>query len=176
MALKTNQPIRWKERIGIMAIGHTFKNIEESIFDYVIYPAIIALLGTVVGGIVMTIASATECYLFLRLYDWSKKDWFGFELLKRVRDGEEKNSRVGSFFQRVTRKGNWLAFLILSCSTDPFMTTVYMRKGAESYNGLSSRDWRIFWTSVVVGNLWWTVIVSFAVAGVRLILSWLGLN
>ena len=46
MALKSaNQTIRWKERIGIMAVGHTFKRVEEFVFNYTLYPAVIAWLG-----------------------------------------------------------------------------------------------------------------------------------
>lgn len=175
MALKANQAIRWKERVGIMAVGHTFKQVEEFIFDYTLYPAVIALLGTVIGGIVMTMFSALICYLYILFYDWSKKDWLGLEFLKEMRDGEKKHGRVEHFVQRMARKGNWLAFLVLSGYTDPFVTTVYLRKGAGSYNGLSARDWRIFWASVLVANLWWTVAMTFVVAGIRYLFNWFGL-
>ncbi|MBI4066020.1 hypothetical protein HY412_02430 [Candidatus Kaiserbacteria bacterium] len=175
MALKANQPIRWKERIGVMAVGHTFKQIEELVFDYGLYPAVIAWWGAVTGGLVMTVFSAFICYLYILFYDWSKKDWFGLELLKRVRDGEEKSSQIARFIQRTTRKNDWAAFLVLSVYTDPFVTAMYLRHGVEKYNGLSSRDWKVFWSSVLVANLWWTVVVAFAVAGVRFIYNWLGL-
>ncbi len=177
MALKSaNQPIRWKERIGIMAVGHGFKQAEEFVFDYTFYPAVIAWLGAISGGLVMTVFSALICWLYLLFYDWSKQDWLGLELLKGVRDGEEKQGRVARLIQWATRKGDWLAFLALSCFTDPFVTTVYMRHGAEAYNGLSSRDWRIFWGSVLVANLWWTGVVTLAVEGLRFIFNWFGLT
>jgi len=177
MALKSaGQPIRWKERIGIMAVGHTFKQIEETVFDYVLYPAIIAWLGAVAGGLVMTALSASECYLFVLFYDWSKKDWLGLELLKKVRDGEKKQSRTARIVQRIAQKSDWLAFLALSYYTDPFVTTMYLRKGTEEYNGLSSRDWKIFWASVFVANFWWIVAVSLAIEGIRFLIHWLGLN
>ncbi len=176
MALeKANQPIRWRERIGIMAAGHTFKQVEEFIFDYTLYPAVIAWLGAVGGGLVMTASSALVCYLYVLFYDWAKKDWLGLELLKGVRDGEEQQGRVARLIQRAAQKGNWLAFLTLSCFTDPFVTTVYMRHGAEAYNGLSPRDWKIFWASVVVANLWWTGVVTLAVESIRYLLNWFGL-
>src|SRR3989344_3513973 len=115
MALKSaNQPIRWKERIGIMAVGHSFKQAEGFIFNYTVYPAAIAWLGAVMGGLVMTVFSAFICYLYILFYDWSKKDWLGLELLKDIRDGEEKHSCVGRMVQRIARKSNWLAFLVLS--------------------------------------------------------------
>jgi len=177
MALKqANQAIRWKERIGIMAVGHTFKQVEEFIFDYTMYPAVIALLGAVTGGLVMTAFSALMCWLYIRFYDWSKKDWLGLELLKKVRDGEENGGRVARFVRRIARKGDGAAFFALSVYTDPFVTTVYLRKGTKQYNGLSRRDWDIFWASVLVANLWWTVLMSAAVETIRYVLKWLGLT
>lgn len=176
MAQSANQPIRWKERIGLMAIGHAFKQVEEWIFDFIFYPVVIAWLGTVKGGLVMTAISSLVCYLYLLFYDWSKTDWLGLELLKRVRDGEAKQNRVARLVQWITRKGDWLAFIALSLYTDPFETTVYLRKGAEEYNGLSRRDWKIFWASVLVANLWWTGVMTFAVISVRFIYHWLGFN
>ncbi len=175
MALKSaNQSIRWKERIGIMAVGHTFKQVEEFVFDYTLYPLVIAFWGAMIGGLVMTAFSALVCYLYILFYDWAKKDWLGLELLKEVRDGGEKHGRIASFMQRLARNGDWYAFFALSIYTDPFVTTVYLRQGAGQYNGLSARDWKIFWASVLVANLWWTVVVTFAVAGARYILNWLG--
>jgi len=176
MALKANQPIRWKERIGTIAIGRTVKQIEEFVFDFTLYPAVIAWLGTVIGGLSMTAFSALMCFLYLKFYDWSKRDWLGFELLKRARDGEEKRGRITRFVQQIAQKGDWLAFLALSLYTDPFETTVYMRQGAEAYNGLSRRDWKIFWASVLAANLWWTILMTFAVAIIRFILTWFGFN
>ncbi len=174
MVLKSaNQPIRWKERIGLLAAGYTFKRIEELVFDFMLYPAVIAWLGAVIGGLVMTAFSALACYLYILFYDWAKKDWLGLELLKEVRDGEARDGLMG-WIQRVARKSDWLAFFALSCYTDPFVTTMYLRKGADAYNGLAPRDWKIFWASVLVANLWWTALMTFAVAGVRFFLRWLG--
>lgn len=177
MALKSvNQTIRWKERIGIMAVGHTFKQAEEFVFDYTFYPLMIAWLGTMIGGAVMMAFSALISWVYIRFYDWAKKDWLGLELLKEFRDGEEKRGYVARLVQRVARKSGWLAFLAMSCSMDPFMTTVYMRRGADEYNGLSSRDWKIFWGSVFVSNLWWTLLVSLVIEGIRFVLQWFGFN
>lgn len=171
-----DQPIRWKERIGTIAIGHTFKQVEEIVFDWNLYPAVIALLGTLVGGLVMTAFSAIMCYLYLLFYDWAKKDWFGFELLKEVRDGQENESRVWRVVQRIARKGNWPAFVALSLYTDPFMTTVYMRRSTEAFRGLSARDWKIFWGSVLVANFFWTFVTTGLVMIARLFLKWFTLN
>lgn len=154
-----------------MAIGHGFKQAEEFFFDYALYPAVIAWLGAVMGGAVMMALSAAICYLYILFYDWAKKDWLGLELLKWMRNGEEKRSRILRLVQWAARKGDWLAFLVFSCTMDPFVTTVYMRRGREEYNGLSPRDWKIFWASVVVANLWWTIVVALVVESIRFILN-----
>ena len=169
-----NQPIRWGRRIGTGIVGHGFKQVEEFVFDYTLYPAAIAFLGTVVGGLVMTVFSAVMCYLYLLFYDWSKRDWFGFELLKEARDGEGGQGLIERLVRKIAKKGGWLAFLSLSVYMDPFMTTVYMRSGAEKYDGLSSRDWKIFWGSVLVANLAWTGIVSSGLALIKTALRWFG--
>lgn len=177
MALKlANQTIRWKERIGLMAVGYTAKRVEELVFDFTLYPAMIAWLGTVNGGLVMTAVSALMCYLYILFYDWAKKDWLGLELVKEMRDGEVQEGRIARFVQSVARKGNWLAFVALSLYTDPFVTTVYLRQDADAYNGLSPRDWKIFWASVLLANLWWTTLMTFAVKGIQFILSVFGFN
>jgi hypothetical protein len=159
-----------------MAVGHTAKHIEEILLDFMLYPAIIAWLGAVKGGAIMMAFSALMCLLYLRFYDWAGKDLFGFELLKEVRDGGAKKGRFARFAQWVIQKGDWLTFLFLSCYMDPFMTTVDMRRGAGKYNGLSKRDWKIFWGSVVVANLWWTVLMTLAVTSARSILHSIGLT
>ena len=95
-----------------MAVGHTFKQVEGFVFNYTLYPAVIAWLGAVTGGFVMTAFSAFVCYLYILFYDWTKKDWLGLELLKEVRDGEEEaKGFVARLVQWAARKGDWLAFI-----------------------------------------------------------------
>ena len=175
MALKSaNQPIRWKERIGTVVIGHSVKQAEEYFFSYIAYPAAIAYFGSVVGGVLMTTLSAFVCYLYLVFYDWAKKDWFGFEAIKEIRDGESTQGRLAKWGQAFARKGDLAAFVFWSSVSDPFMTTLYLRKGAGNYNGMSRRDWAIFWSSVLVSNVGWTLIVFAVVELFRAVLKILG--
>lgn len=171
MALEANQPIRWKERIGILAVGHTAKQLEEFFFDYTLYPAVIATMGMVWGGLIMTVLSGLVCYAYIRFYDWSKQDWLGLELLKEARDGEQMGSWLGRKVQAIAQRGDVAAFFAFSVYADPFVTTTYLRKGAGAYNGMTRRDWKIFFASVVVANLAWTGVVSSAVEAVRFIIG-----
>ncbi len=155
---------RHKHRIGLIAIGHTVKQIEEIFFDWIVYAAVVAACvqtwglyrGSFIALVIMGVLSAVMCLLYLRLYDWSGKDWFGFEALKELRD-EEKSGWWGKMLRRLLRIGGIPAFLLLSVNTDPFMTTVYLRHKSTQYQGLTRRDWNIFWASVFVSNLYWTL-------------------
>ncbi|QQG37591.1 MAG: hypothetical protein HYS26_03100 [Candidatus Kaiserbacteria bacterium] len=156
---------RHKERIGTLAVGHTGKKIEEFLFDWLLYGVVVATAtnlwgpwyGSLAAFLIMMPISALICLVYLRLYDWAKVDWFGFELLKEWRDEEEHEHRFGRFLHRLTRLGGMPAFLVLSIHTDPFMTAVYFRHKDDRYKGLRGRDWAIFWSSVVLSNGYWTL-------------------
>ena len=62
-------------------------------------------------------------------------------------------------------RGDVFAFVALSLRFDPFITTAYLRRG--SYNGMSTRDWKIFLGSVVVSNAAWALVCFGGVEAVR---------
>lgn len=157
--------IRHKERIGIIAIGYTGKRIEEFLFDWLLYGVVVIksteawgpFYGSVYAFLIMSPLSALACYSYIRFYDWAKKDWLGLETLEELR---EKEASAGWFMRhilRITKFGDIPMFFALSILADPFVTTVYFRRGAHLYNGLSKRDWRIFWSSVIFSNAYWTL-------------------
>jgi hypothetical protein len=169
MALKSaNQPIRWWKRIGIIGIGLSAKQVEALLFDELLYGTVVSYITTKLGWVwgplasfaVLGTFSAIMCLWYMRLYDRAGKDWFGFEAAKELRDGLETGGRMMRLTQRVMRLGDipaFFAILFLHPSGDPFMAVVYLRKGAGKYNGLTKRDWRIFWAAVVVSNGYWTL-------------------
>jgi len=71
-----------KKKIGILAVGHTFNETFDRIFNYAIYIPVVVLSGTIKGGLIMTGASFVVCYLFIIFYDWAEIDWLGIEMLK----------------------------------------------------------------------------------------------
>jgi hypothetical protein len=161
----TKTPSRWQQRIGTAAIGHTGKLIESVVFDHLIYGAVVAyailhygeVYGSVVSFVMMAPISAVVCYAYLRLYDWAGVDLFGFEAVKALREGLDHEGLVTRLMQRVIQWGDVPAFLVLTTvypGADPFMATVYLRKGAS---GMSRRDWTIFWLAVVISNGYWTL-------------------
>jgi hypothetical protein len=162
-----------KKRIAIIGLGYTFGNAFDYVFNYGIYIPVVAVLGPIKGGIVMAILSAVVCFLFIKFYDWSKQDWLGIEVAKEATDFGPTwirkfsvTSRIGKFFWWpfskiillilwAIKKGGIVAFFALSMYTDPFVATVYFRK--ESFSGLKKRDWMIFFASLLVGDLYWTL-------------------
>lgn len=161
-----------KKRIGLLAVGHTFNEAFDHMFNYWFYIPVIAWLGPKKGGLVMTFVSLFTCLAFIKFYDWAKQDWLGIEVAKEVRDYGPRFisnfaaksclgrmlwwpfSKIILFVLWAARKGGLVAFFALSVFSDPFITTVYFRSG--KFNGMGKGDWLVFVGSVLVGNGYWT--------------------
>ncbi len=142
-------------RGAILATGLSIKKLLEFGFDMVLYPAALALLGYVTGGAVMMAAAIILNALIIKAYDWSKTDWLYIEEIKKVRDSDDvKLPGILNILKPLLRKGDIFAFFIL-CFDDPVTVVLYLRKGSHLYNGMSSRDWKIFFAANVVANLYW---------------------
>ena len=151
----------FKERIGILGVGLVANTFIVYIFDYLLYPFVLNKWGLFYGGQIMIWASLLICLISFEFYDWAKTDWIGIETLKEIREDEDE---IG-----IIKKAKWLEFLILSIQTDPFIVTVFMRKGAHKYSGLSKRDWQIFFGSLVVGNLFWIMGIYFGLEAAKVL-------
>lgn len=172
---QTAKPIRVRERIGLAAIGHTLKQVEEFLFDWLLYGAVAAwatmhygsLWGSLATFAIMTPLSGLICLIYLWFYDLSKKDWFGFEALKSVKEEMSGGGFWKKLMRAILRLGDFPAFILLSITSDPFMTTLYLRKGAGKYDGMTTRDKWIFFGSLLLSNGYWTlrwsVIVVFGI-------------
>jgi len=174
------------KRAAIWAVVHAFGETTAHIFNYWIYIPVIAFFGLLKGGLTMSLLSFALSYFFVRFYDWSKTDWLGIELLKESNYGPDFLQRMSNrskiarvlwwpFHQifRLVRwaygKGGWAVFFVLSMYTDPFTTTVFLRR--EKFGGLGRKDWAIFIGSVIFGNFYWTlrtaVIIITAKFGIK---------
>ena len=150
---------------------------------------LIEKLGLTRGFVVMSVISFLTCLLFIQFYDWLKVDWLGIEVAKEVRDfGPEwiKKLNPESIIVKILwwpfskiiliilwalKKGGFVAFVALSVYTDPFITTVYMRKGRHEYNGLSRKDWQMFIASTIVSNGYWAIITFAILESAKLFLK-----
>lgn len=153
----------WKERVGVIGVGYLGNALLTYPFDYLLYPAVIWWLGILKGGAVMTVLSFLYCWGILIFYDWAKKDWLGIEMIKEVRE-YDGGTTIGKITGWILKKGNLMVMLFLSIKFDPVIATVYMRHGANNYNGLSGRDWKIFIASTLIGNTYWTLVAFTGVS------------
>ena len=144
----------YKTRVFELSIGILTKDLTDKVFDYLLYPFTIYHLGILKGGIIMTFLSFIACLLIMKFYDWSKRDWLGIEAIKSLK-GYDGSKRIGRLTAWIMKKGDPIVFLFLSIKYDPFITTVYLRH--SKFNGMSKRDWKIFLSSLLLGNAYWTL-------------------
>lgn len=164
-----------KKRIATVALGQAFNQIFDWMFNYPLYMFAVEQMGLTKGYIIMVVASFFICLAFIEFYDWLRVDWLGIEVAKEAKEygptfirrmNIESGigrilwwpfSKIILFILWAVNKGGLVAFMVLSIYTDPFITTVYMRKGWGEYNGLSRRDWAVFLTSTAIGNAYWAI-------------------
>lgn len=128
-------------------------------FDYLLYPIVLAWLGTLYGGIALILLAGVINIGLIRAYDWSKTDWFLIEKIKSLIEQNEQGSVEGmsrwfAWLLRHTRQRPVLVFFVL-CIDDPITVTLYFREGSYQFNGMNRKDWWIFLAANVVSNLYW---------------------
>ena len=147
-------PARLWPKLTTFGAGLLIKKSSDYAFDYLLYPAALIALGYLWGGIVMTIASVFLNLLVIRAYDWAKRDFLLLETLKQLRTSASTHWGKRLLAKALSR-GDVVAFFVLSWFEDPIVVTLYLRKGFAKFDGLSRRDWAIFWASTLVSNLLW---------------------
>lgn len=163
-----------KQRIATLGLGHVGNILTGKVIDWGVDPLITVLLNCGVGGVhgllltwvALSVVSFLACYATLKFYDWSKTDWLGIEYVKTLRELEGV-SRTKRMIAWLLRKGDSFAVIALSIIFDPFIVLVYMRHGANHYNGLTKRDWKIFLVSILISNGWQTVLLYGGFEGIK---------
>lgn len=165
-----------KFNLKILAVGLVVFNLFDYAFDYVLYPFVIYKYGPWYGGVVMFGLATAVCLAISWVYDLLEKDWLGIEAVKELVENffkEEEKIAMRSWRKKGKKMMRWLfhknkigQFLFLSIHFDPLITTIYMRRGYHLYNGFSLRDWKIFWSSTLVSNAWWTGVSFVAVSSI----------
>lgn len=159
-------------QIGTLTVGVVGNWFLNYGFDFLIYPYVLYTFGTLEGWIIMVLLSLVVSLLTLWFYDWAKKDWVGIEAIKSLRDGESIN-KVGRFTAWALKKGDPVVLVVLSIQFDPVITALYLRRGANQFNGFSRRDWRNFLISVIIANLYWGSVVLFGMNVFQLVWGWI---
>jgi len=160
--------IKLRGRALFLFIGIIAEEIIANAFDYALYPFVIWKFGLLKGGAIMALLSLIVCYAILLVYNKTKKDWFGIELVKELREyvGKRKMFRAMSW---ILKKGQFVSFIFLSLKFDPFTTTAYMRQGANEFPIMDYKSWKIFFASWLVGNLSWIAVVFTGISVVEMI-------
>ena len=165
--LPTKRIVPIKEKVGILTLGILVKTfIFGYFFDYLLYPFVIWKMGLIKGCLTMTVLSGFVYYLLLIFYDWSRRDWLGIEAIKGLKD-YSGNSKIRRFTSWILRKSDAVVLLFLSMRYDAFIITAYMRHGNHQYNGLGKRDWKIFFSSLIIGNIYWSLVTFMGVSVVE---------
>lgn len=145
---------RHRRRLAEIGAGHAIYATFNFFFDQVLYVYVVYRFGLLVGGAAMTLLSLVGCLVTLLVYERMRIDWVGSGSLAYIEQHPNP-----AWWQRVvlwaTRRGALVIFLVLCIFQDPFITTAYFRRA--SFDGIRSRDWQIFFASVVVSNLYWTL-------------------
>lgn len=169
--METTNRLPWRQRVGLWGVGFTANFLMVQGFNLVLYPVVLWYFGLVPGAIIMWFLSLLVCYATIRFYDWSKTDWLGIETIKEVRDVEEKG-----YFRNIMKwllsRGDLVSLFVLSVKFDAFICTVYMRYGAHEYKGMATRDWKIFFASIIISNAWWTIVVFSGLTLVEWVIHW----
>ncbi len=119
-------------------------------FTYLVYPFAVLRAGFVKGGMVMTFLTLALNYMAISFYTRSGRDLFGIEAMKKRIQNMQGRSRAGRLIAGAIKKSGFIAFVVLSVKFDPFITTVYLRRGG--FHGLDLRDRLIFLSSAAIGN------------------------
>lgn len=162
--------LKYKRRIAELLLGHTLNLITGWAFDFVLYPLVVYWLGLIVGFCVMASLSFLVCWLILRLYDWSGRDWLGIEAIKEFKNYSGPN-RSARWFAWAMRRSDPVACILLSIKYDAFIVTSYLRRG--HFGSMTARDWRIFVLSWFIGNAWWSLLCFAGVESIAGLWHWL---
>jgi len=119
----------------------------------------------------MALLSFIVCWLSMKFYDWSQRDWLGIEAIKGLKD-YNGSSRSGRWLGWVLRRSDPVACVLLSVKFDPFIVTAYLRRG--HFGGMTAHSWRIFLLSWFIGNAWWSLLCYAGVETIAGLWRWLG--
>jgi hypothetical protein len=185
--------ISWK-RVFQVGFGFGFWSGISWVFDNILYPAVIAWKGLLLGGLIMSVSAIIITAVLLVFYEYTKVDWMGMEELHALKEkgadwmqqfNQKKSANTllfwckrvvffvpALFFRGVLwmlNRGDGFAFVALSITTDPFLTAIYLRHGR--FDGLNARDWGIFLASGILSNVYWTLRSFGVVMLIRFILE-----
>ncbi len=140
---------KFAERVAGYA---TLTAVSIAIDDF-LWPAVILWQGAIAGGITMFWVALLANLIMLWAYDKLKRDILCFEALRELTE-QEPTSFGKRLLVKFIRAGKVPAFIAISFY-DPFLSVLYMRKGAGRYQ-MENRDWGYFALAMIIACTSWT--------------------
>ncbi len=136
-------------------------------FDYPFYYFILNEFGIIYGGIIMMTLATLVDLLTLIIYLKTDKDFFGVETIKdKIEDlrkyhGNNVIKKISKFMIGLNERIHLLLKIaLLSIEFNPFVITVMLRKHKLNVVKLTKRDILIFTTSLILGNIYWFLVMA----------------
>jgi hypothetical protein len=164
----------FKNKIVKVIAGWTLYESWNWILDTPVWIYVCALLGVLIGSFVMTALAFVNNYIFLFFYNRNNSDWLGEDVFEVLKDKADKlikwiNNHSNQFVRIILwtpnlpfrflfwaiQKNDVLAFIALSCLTDSFVTTTFLR--TDVGNKLTRRDHLIFVSSTALSCFYWSL-------------------
>lgn len=151
-------------------------------FDNPLYAAAIFYLGPIRAFLWMTLAAAVLNSTYLFIYWKTGIDWLGIGAIKKAAIATEEQELIGKIWHRRfawgllrwpyrllmapilaaakivlwgISRGRVTTFVVLSMFQDSFVATAYFRHG--KIGRLDRKDWQVFFASLIISNLYWTL-------------------
>lgn len=183
--------------LGKLAFARALYQAIDWTLDNPVYIATIVWLGPLYGFLTMTVVAGLLNSVYLLIYQRTGIDWLGINAVKKAalvageRDHIQRlwDMRCRWFWLRWLyltvvalpllaaqillwgiNRGPIITFIVLSIFQDSFVATAYFRHGKEG--PLDRRDWNIFFASLIVSNLWWTLRWGVVIELFRLVWTW----
>ena len=81
-------------------------------------------------------------------------DWLGYDYIQKVKDWSVNKRGILRTIGFIIKKSDIILFMVFSTFRDSFETTAYFK---HSYNLTKRKTLAIFITSLIVGNLYWSL-------------------
>lgn len=151
---------KWLRKVLLFLTGVAATEAIGNGFDYIVYPAVTYWFGAKIwlSFLVLFFMALILNYFMVLGYDFFKRDLFGFEEIKRLKEQAHDPSIKKTWIQKrilqFEKYGNLPLFLFLSWY-DPFMAVLYKRRDSE-FGGFTRRDYWILFISTLFSCAVWS--------------------
>jgi hypothetical protein len=143
--------------------GWTTLTVTAVIVDDFLWPAVILWQGPIIGGITMFWVALLGNLILIWAYDKIKRDVLAFEALRELTEQDQTNWGK-RLLVKFIKAGKVPAFIAISFY-DPFLSVIYMRKGAGKYT-MEKRDWGYFALAMTIAcvgwTFWWQIVITLS--------------